>query len=164
MNIILIKSQDRAFLQRIRIHGRGDDSWPFLYLAWSICCCCIVLDTCTIFATCIISLLFVVHNSESCKANLELTDKAHAINQRILIMERKRSSGFHRIFTWAFLLFLAPGGVPLTLREQFSNPAGQSFTLPNQINLPKATVKIRRNPLLWFVALVSKTKAISTEI
>ena len=42
-------------------------------------------------------------------------------------MERKRSSGFRRIFKVAFLLFL-------TLMGLFPNPTGQSltFTLPNQ--------------------------------
>ena len=49
---------------------------------------------------------------------------------------------FLRFVTKAFLLFLAPAGG--------SNPAGQSLTL----NLPKATVKIRRNPAPGFNALV----------
>ena len=41
-------------------------------------------------------------------------------------MERK-DVVVRRIFTVAFLLFLAPAGA-LTLLDQFSNPAGQSLT------------------------------------
>ncbi len=51
------------------------------------------------------------------------------INIRILqapknwIKGRIRNGGFLRIFTVAFLLFIATAGA-LTLREQFPNPAG----------------------------------------
>ena len=51
-------------------------------------------------------------------------------------MERERSNGFRRAFTVAFLLFLVPVGQSLT------------FTEPNLKQQSKATVKIRRNPLL----------------
>ena len=43
------------------------------------------------------------------------------------IMERKQSSGFRRIFTVAFLLFLAPAG-SLVMRGIFYNPVRQSLT------------------------------------
>ena len=46
--------------------------------------------------------------------------------EKFQIMER-RSSGFRRIFTVAFLLFLAHAGGALALRGQFPNLAGQSL-------------------------------------
>ena len=51
-------------------------------------------------------------------------------------MDRKRSSGLRRIFTVAFLPFLAPAGA-LTPWGQVHNPAGQSltFTQPKIIYL-----------------------------
>ena len=70
------------------------------------------------------------------------------LKKNIWIMERKQTSGFRRIFTLAILLFLAP--------SRSSNPTGQSITLklPNLTNLSKATVKIRRNPLLSFLSMI----------
>ncbi len=56
--------------------------------------------------------------------------------QKTKSLKRKSGSGmlnpgavFLRFVTEAFLLVLAPAGGPLTLRGQFSNPAGQSLTL-----------------------------------
>ena len=54
----------------------------------------------------------------------------------------KRRSGFRCISTVAFLLFLRGS---LTLRGQFPNPTGV---------LSKATVKIRRDPLLHFHIMI----------
>ena len=52
-------------------------------------------------------------------------------------MQRKRSSWFRSIFTGAFLLFLSIIKIEL-----------------NQINLSKAIVKIRRNPLRRFLFMI----------
>ena len=41
---------------------------------------------------------------------------------KVWIMERKQSSGFRRIFTVAFLLFLAPAGGSNPI-SKFVNPA-----------------------------------------
>ena len=58
-------------------------------------------------------------------------------------MERKQSSGFRRIFTEDFLLFLAPS---LNLRGLFWNPEEQSLTF-TQPNLTYR--KINYQKLLW---------------
>ncbi len=68
-------------------------------------------------------------------------------------MERKQSSGLRRIFTIPFLLVLIPAEGALTLQGLFSNPAGQSLTFTKN-NIPKATMKIRRNPLLRFLSMI----------
>ena len=62
-----------------------------------------------------------------------LKDSTHKIINWFGIMERKQSSGFRRIFTVVFLLFLTPTGG--------SNPAGQ----PNHFHLRKITWQ----KLLW---------------
>ena len=64
--------------------------------------------------------------------------------------ERKKSIGFCRIFTVAILLFLFP--------LEDSNLAGQSltFTWPKITIKSKASMKIRRNPLLRFHTVIQK--------
>ena len=93
-------------------------------------------------------LIFYLNFSFAIKFNRQLscdwkwTDKI--ICYIFWVMEIKLSGGFRRFFTVAFLLVLAPA--------ESSNSAGQSN--PNLNNLSKASVKIRRNPLLCFLFMV----------
>ena len=65
-------------------------------------------------------------------------------------MERKRSSAFRRIFTAAFDIGY------FRLDNVNDCPAG-SEPLAVAENRTKATVKIRRNPLLRFLSMIPKT-------